>query len=386
MEGVGLVIGSDDFCAALADFGVELVTGVPCSYFSAPIARFTREGRYVPAANEGAALAIAAGAAVAGTRVAVVAQNSGLGNLINPLTSLLMTYDIPALVFTSLRGWPDPAGDEPQHAVMGAATHEVLDAIGVAHRTLRRGTDAVGLRALLAEAGKELEAGNCVFVLVEKGAVEVPEGAAADGSAEGPTLTRARALRAITAHTRGIAVVATTGYTSRELFAAGDAPTHFYMQGSMGHASAFALGLALRPPGTEVVLLDGDGAALMHLGTMSTIGAAAPPGLIHVVLDNGVYESTGAQATTSAGTDFAAIARATGYASAVVCADGARIDAAMAAARAAPGPHLLVVPIGRMAGPAPRRATSSIGARDIHHRLTAALGAGPPWADHADRR
>ncbi|MFE2867959.1 MULTISPECIES: phosphonopyruvate decarboxylase [unclassified Embleya] len=386
MEGVGLVIGSDDFCAALADFGVELVTGVPCSYFSAPIARFTREGRYVPAANEGAALAIAAGAAVAGTRVAVVAQNSGLGNLINPLTSLLMTYDVPALVFTSLRGWPDPGGDEPQHAVMGAATHELLDAIGVAHWTLRRGTDAAGLRALLAETGKELAAGHCVFVLVEKGAVEVPEGPAADPTAGRGTLTRAEALRTITARAEGIAVVATTGYTSRELFAGGDAPTNFYMQGSMGHASAFALGLALRPPGTEVVLLDGDGAALMHLGTMSTIGATAPPGLIHVVLDNGAYESTGAQATTSGSTDFAAIARATGYASAVVCSDAVRLDAAMGAARAAPGPHLLVVPIASMTGPAPRRATASIGARDIHHRLTTALGAGPPWADHADRR
>ncbi|MGC0419635.1 phosphonopyruvate decarboxylase [Embleya sp. AB8] len=385
MAGVGLVIASDDFCDALADFGVALVTGVPCSFFSAPIARFTREGRYVPAANEGAALAIAAGAAVAGIRVAVVAQNSGLGNLVNPLTSLLMTYDIPALVFTSLRGWPDPGGDEPQHAVMGAATHEVLDALGVGYRTLRRGTDAAGLRALLAGTDKELASGNCVFVLVEKGAVEVPP-PGVDPPAARPALARAAVLRSITAHAAGVPVVSTTGYTSRELFATGDVPTNFYMQGSMGHASAFALGLALRGPAAEVVLVDGDGAALMHLGTMSTIGALAPPGLVHVVLDNGAYESTGAQATTSGSTDFAAIARACGYASAVCCRDLAHLGTALASARAAPGPHLLVVPIGRSAGAAPPRATASIGAREIHHRLRAALGAGPPWADHAERR
>src|SRR6185312_8681674 len=141
--------------------GIGLVSGVPCSYFSSPIARFTREGRYVPAAHEGVALAVAAGAAAAGTPAAVLAQNSGLGNMINPLTSLTMPYGLPVLVFLSLRGWPDPAGDEPQHAVMGPSTHALLDAVGAANFTLHR--ESASLDGVLDEAWKALDAGRCAF-------------------------------------------------------------------------------------------------------------------------------------------------------------------------------------------------------------------------------
>lgn len=376
------MISADAFYDVLSDHGVRFMTGVPCSYLSAPIARFTQEGCYVPAANEGAALAIAAGAVAAGTRAAVIAQNSGLGNLINPLTSLLMPYEIPALIFMSLRGWPDPRGDEPQHAVMGASTHALLSATGTAHWTLGADTDAKGLSGVLDETEKELSAGQCAFVLVEKGAVEVPVAAALPRD---NMLTRAEALAAITASTAGLPVVSTTGYTSRELFASGDSPAYFYMQGSMGHASAFALGVALHvPAGSQVVVLDGDGAALMHLGTMSTIGALAPPGLIHIVMDNHAYDSTGAQRTTSASTDFAAVALGVGYASASHCHTPADIRAAIETARGAPGPHLLVVPISRVRCKPPPRATSAISATAIHHRFTAALGTHEPWGADQD--
>lgn len=376
------MIASDRFCDELAARNIAFVSGVPCSYFSGPIERLTRQGRYVPAANEGAALALAAGATVAGARSAVITQNSGLGNLINPLTSLHMTYGIPVLVFVSLRGWPDPRRDEPQHAVMGTSTHRLLDAIEVAHWTL--GKDATSMVDLLDAAEQELAAGRPAFILAEKSAVERrrPETRQADDR----LLTRAQALAALMPMVDGLPVVSTTGYTSRELFAYGDAATHFYMQGSMGHAPSFGLGLTLAAPTSQpVVILDGDGAALMHLGTMSTIGAQAPLALLHVIFDNQSYESTGAQSTTSATTDFAAVARAAGYATARTCHTPGDIEGAATAALTRPGPHLVVIPVAPARGDMPVRATSVLSSTHTRHRFTTALGATQPWMDSKPR-
>ena len=117
----------------------------------------------------------------------------------------------------------------------------------------------------------------------------------------------------------------TTGYISRELYGLADRPANFYMQGSMGHALALGLGAALARPQRRVVVLDGDGAVLMHLGTCATVGGIAPPNLVHVVLDNGTYESTGGQRTTSSTVDWSALGAAAGYRSAVVCDDAASL-------------------------------------------------------------
>ena len=371
------MISAAGFCTALAERDISFVTGVPCSYFSAPIEQLTREGRYVPAVNEGSALALAAGATVAGARAAVMTQNSGLGNLINPLSSLTMTYDIPVVIFVSLRGWPDPSGDEPQHAVMGASTHGLLEALGVPAWTLRAGDESVA--PLLDEAIKELSTGRPAVIMVEKGAVEPYRTAPPEPS---PKWTRSEAMAVVVAAVRGLPVVSTTGFTSRDLFAHGDADNQFYMQGSMGHASAFALGLALRRPGGgPVVVLDGDGAALMHLGALSTIGSVAPVDLVHIIFDNHAYESTGAQATTSAGVDFAALGLAAGYRTAGTARGPADLRTALTTARDTPGPHLVVVPVERNRGPAPSRATSAVTAPAIHARFTAALGATAPWSE-----
>jgi len=372
------MITTDRFCDEIAARNIVFVSGVPCFYFSGPIERLTSKGRYVPAANEGAALALAAGATAAGARSAVIAQNSGLGNLINPLTSLHMTYSIPVLVFMSLRGWPDPRHDEPQHAVMGTSTHRLLDAIDVAHWTLSQ--DATSMVNLLDAAEQELAVGRPAFILAEKGAIETYR--SEPSQRDSRLLTRAQALATQMPMLAGLPVVSTTGYTSRELFANGDAATHFYMQGSMGHAPSFGLGLALAAPtGRSVVILDGDGAALMHLGAMSTIGAHAPLSLLHVIFDNHSYESTGAQSTTAATTDFAALARAVGYASGQTCHTAGNIEAATAAALTRPGPHLVVIPVARACGAPAARATSVLSATHIHHRLSVALGVTQPWAD-----
>ncbi|WP_432007527.1 phosphonopyruvate decarboxylase [Streptomyces parvus] len=363
------MISNDEFCAALRARGFGFVAGVPCSFFSGPIDQLTREGVYLPAANEGAALAAAAGAAVAGHRSAVIAQNSGLGNLINPLTSLSQTYKIPVMVFMSLRGWPDPSKDEPQHAVMGTSTHQLLDAVGIAHVTVPADADAQSFGAVLDRAEAEMASGHTVFVLTEKGAI-------AKHRSEGPEavgLNRQEVLRAIESLLGEAAVISTTGYTSRELFGVTGSKQHFYMQGSMGHAAAFGLGVALRTPDTPVVVLDGDGAAIMHLGTMSTVGAAGPGNLVHLVFDNGTYESTGGQATTSHATDFAAVGRAAGYASARTCRTLDDVTDGLAGALRGGGPHLLHVHVAS-AGTTFSRATAAMTTTEIRDGFAGRLG------------
>ncbi|MFH8991846.1 phosphonopyruvate decarboxylase [Streptomyces sp. NPDC017940] len=382
------MISNDDFCTALADRGFDFVAGVPCSYFSGPIERLTRDGVYLPAANEGAALAAAAGAAVAGHRAAVIAQNSGLGNLINPLASLTETYGIPVLVFMSLRGWPDPSQDEPQHEIMGTSTHKLLDAMDVPHLTVPATATAEDLADVLDHAETELAAGRTVFVLTQKGAIEKAAGAGGkdgerpagtEAAPRGPGLGRVEVLRAIEHLLEGAAVVSTTGYTSRELFGVTGSRSHFYMQGSMGHAAAFGLGVALREPGTPVVVLDGDGAAIMHLGTLSSVGAAAPDRYVHVVFDNGSYESTGGQATTAHTTRFATVAEGAGYASARVCDSVREVAEALAAALGGGGPHLIVVPVATAGASAFSRATAAMTTTDIREGFAARLrgGSGP---------
>ena len=140
------------------------------------------------------------------------------------------------------------------------------------------------------------------------------------------------------------AVVATTGKCGRELFTLADRRQHIYQVGSMGGASGMALGVALNTA-RRVVVLDGDGAALMKLGSLATIGAYGPRNLIHVVLDNGVHDSTGGQATVSASVDFAGVALACGYGFAAACATVDGFAEAFGQARAHPGPALIHVRI-----------------------------------------
>lgn len=367
------MISACDLVRALDRYGFEFHTGVPCSYLAGPIAELTNDGRYVPAANEGAAVALAAGAIASGTRVGVFAQNSGFGNLLNPLTSLVIPYRLPLLVFMSLRGWPDPDRDEPQHRVMGATCHQLLDTLGVRHWTL--GAEAVDAHEVLEPALAELERGRPAFVLVQKGALGKCEAAAGEaaGSEEDGLPSRCDAIRAVLARFADALVVSTTGYASRELFGLADSARCFYMQGSMGHASAFGLGAALAVAGRRrVVVLDGDGAVLMHLGSMSTVGAVRPAHLVHVILDNGAYESTGGQTTTSSTTSFAEVGRAVGYPAVVGCRSMDEAARALDVAATTKGPHLIVIETARSTREAPPRATSAISAPEIHSRFAAA--------------
>lgn len=369
------MISAEVFCSELAERGFSTASGVPCSHFGGPIALLSRSGEgYVPAPNEGAALAVAAGAALAGRRAYVMLQNSGLGNLVNPLTSLVMTYQLPVLTFVSLRGWPDPATDEPQHEVMGPASRPLLEALGVPHYTLRKDDGVERFQELLDAADKDLSDRRAPFVLVERGAIGKADAGSAD---EAGGLPSADVMRRIADLAPDAALVATTGYTGRELFAVADRPGNFYMQGSMGHAASLALGVALSRPQRTVVVLDGDGAALMHLGAMSTIGQQAPENLVHVILDNGVHESTGGQRTTSDTTSFAQVAAACGYRTAVGCPTLGDVEAALRDALATPGPHLLAVRTLPRTGAVPPRATSALSAEGIRDRFSRSLTGDP---------
>jgi phosphonopyruvate decarboxylase len=375
------MISAQTFCEELANRQFSFASGVPCSYFSGPIALLdSAREKYLPAANEGSALAAAAGAVLAGRRAYVMLQNSGLGNVINPLTSLASPYRIPVLLFVSLRGWPDPAGDEPQHELMGRSTHALLDAIGMPHETLRKDDGPDRFHDLLDTAESELAKGGPAFVLVQKGSIGNATSTGGVPARPGRNaLGSPQVVRLVADLTEGCLVIASTGFPSRELFAVADRPGHFYMQGSMGHASAVGLGVARNAPDRTVVVLDGDGAALMHLGALAMIADSAPANLVHVILDNGIHESTGGQRTAGETTSFAGVAAAAGYRSAVECETFAEVADALRSALSSPGPHLCVVRTLPRSGSMPPRATSTASPGEFAARFTGAIRSPCPF-------
>jgi phosphonopyruvate decarboxylase len=352
------------------DYG--LVTGVPCSYFAGPL-RLLEKGagpRYLAAVNEGSALAIAAGAELAGVRPVVLAQNSGFGNMINPLTSLVLPYRIPLTVLVSMRGWPTASTGEPQHYWMGRVVPDWLDSLDIAHWTLT--ADGPGLDELLRQAQPVLRDGRPAFVLVAKDAIAND---APMDVAEPPTLpTRDDVVAAVAAEVGDGYLLSTTGYLSRSLYNLGDRDRNFYMQGSMGHVGSLALGAALARPDSRFVVLDGDGALLMHLGALATIGDAAPANLTHVVFDNGVYDSTGGQRTGCNRADFAAVALASGYRDATEVDSVDALRSTLRAALATAGPSLLVVR-GAPGGAAGKRASNTMSLEEISDRFRDSLAA-----------
>jgi phosphonopyruvate decarboxylase len=326
------MIEADDFISPARALGYDFYTGVPCSFLTPMINRVISDKalEYVGAASEGEAVAIAAGAWLAGRETVVMCQNSGLGNAVNPLTSLNHPFRIPTLLITTWRGQPG-LGDEPQHELMGRITDALLSTIAVPHRPFPKTPEEVG--PALEEARASIRQTSLPFAFImEKGSVkasgldETPRrpqatGTYADRRENGRLPTRAQVLsRFLDLVPESAAVIATTGKCGRELFTLADRPQHLYQVGSMGCAAGTALGVALNTR-RPVVVLDGDGAALMKMGTFATIGAYRPGNLVHVLLDNGTHDSTGGQATVSACVDFPRIALACGYARAAA-ADG----------------------------------------------------------------
>ncbi len=366
------VLPAEEFVAALHAYGVRGVTGVPCGHLAGPWTLFDDAGELLPAASEGAALAIAVGWELGGRQAAVLCQNSGFGNLVNPLTSLVLPYRIPVLVVMTLRGWPDPSTDEPQHAVMGMSTEALLTALGIAHRVLEPG----GLEAGLADADRARAKDDPFFLLVPRKSI----GAAPARPAAPPSpgaLTRAKVVSALLDRLTGELLVTTTGYLSRQAHHERDRPETLYMQGSMGHAAAIGAGLATARPGRGVVVLDGDGAFLMHLGTGSTVASARPKNLVHVVVDNGCYESTGCQRSTSAGVHWQALGAGLGYRTVLTCTGEEQLAGTLGRALAATGPVLCVFAVVPTPDEVHPRATAETGLDVIADRFRTAAGKPP---------
>ena len=346
------MISADSFLNAARDAGYDFFAGVPCSFLTSIINRVISSPayNYVGAASEGEAVAIASGAWLAGRKTVVMCQNSGLGNAVNPLTSLNYPFRIPTMMIVTWRGGPG-LKDEPQHELMGQVTPSLLDVIQVPHQSFPTSDNEIV--PYIEEAEAEMARSELPFAFImEKGSVATekldaqspaPGGKGVTvGEFEGATPPKRMALfeRMLGFIPETAAVIATTGFTGRELYALDDRQQHLYQVGSMGCASAMGLGVALNVD-RPVIVLDGDGAALMKLGAMATVGAYRPKNLIHVVLDNGAYESTGSQPTVSPSVDFAETAISCGYAKAYRCDSLNGFESTLKDALNNQGPHLV---------------------------------------------
>ena len=323
--------------------GVEFYTGVPdsqlkalCNYLIATYG--TDPEHHIIAANEGNCTALAAGYHLATGKVPVVyMQNSGEGNIINPVASLLndKVYAIPVIFVIGWRGEPG-VHDEPQHIYQGEVTLKLLEDMGIASFVIGKETTDDEVRDVMGAFRGILAQGRDVAFVIRKGALT---DAPAVKYENDNTMLREEIIRHIVKASGEDPIVSTTGKASRELFEirVANEQSHkydFLTVGSMGHSSSIALGVALNRPGKRIWCVDGDGAALMHMGAMAVIGANKPENLIHIVINNGAHETVGGMPTAASQIDLPAIAKACGYPFAETVADYDALDQALEAAKA----------------------------------------------------
>ncbi|MEV2907814.1 phosphonopyruvate decarboxylase [Paenibacillus larvae] len=313
---------TERFGEELRKSGFSFFTGVPCSFLKNLINYAINDCEYVGAANEGNAVAIASGAYLGGKRPVVLMQNSGLTNASSPLVSLNYPFRIPLLGFVSLRGETGKS-DEPQHELMGRITTRMLELMKVTWEYLSSDTDKAIYQ--LQQAILNIHHNRPFFFVVRKGtfepvALQKQEPTPAINQikrvkeAEDQYPPRYEALSTINSLKDGNTIqIATTGKTGRELYEIEDAENNFYMVGSMGCVSSLGLGLAVTQSRKDVVVIDGDGSLLMHMGTLATVGSYSPSNMLHILLDNQAHDSTGGQRTVSGNIDFVEIAAACGY-------------------------------------------------------------------------
>ena len=311
-----------DFLTGMEALGVTFFTGVPDSLLK-PLndtlfAQFGTNGRHIVAANEGGAVALAAGHYIATGKPALCyMQNSGIGNAVNPIASLLSdhVYGIPCVFVVGWRGEPG-VKDEPQHALQALITRELLETVGLRVFELEKTTSPDAFQAMLSQCAPLLASGKSVAFVVHKGGFT---GAPQVRFPDAGTLAREDALNELLAVSDGGDIfVSTTGKTSREVFELrerlGQDHAHdFLTVGSMGHAGMIALAIALEKPDRTVWCLDGDGAALMHMGALIVERQQQAPNLIHILLNNGAHESVGGMPVAGGSLRFAPVAEALGF-------------------------------------------------------------------------
>jgi phosphonopyruvate decarboxylase len=322
------MIRPEFFIEKLRAEGVEFYAGVPdsllknvCAYITD---HFDKEHNII-AANEGGAVALAAGYHLATGKVGCVyMQNSGEGNAVNPLASLTDrdVYHIPLLLIVGWRGRPG-VHDEPQHVKQGKITTSLLDVMGIGYEVLSKEEEAAA-RQIEKAMGSIRETGEAFALVVEKDTFD--SYALQNVERNEYTMSREDAIRMVAASiTEDAIIVSTTGMISRELFEYRTAmgqrhERDFLTVGSMGHASQIALGIALQHPERRVYCFDGDGASIMHMGNMAIVGSRRPKNFVHVVFNNGAHDSVGGQPTVGYDIDLVEIAKAVRYERAVrVC-------------------------------------------------------------------
>lgn len=320
----------------------DFFTGVPDSQLR-PLCDYLMDNfgidpkHHIIAANEGNCTAIAAGYHLATGKVPVVyMQNSGEGNVINPVASLLndKVYAIPCVFIIGWRGEPG-VHDEPQHIYQGEVTLKLLEDMGIDYFVIDKSTDEKQVYGQLNKWQSVLQAGKQVAFVVKKGALEYDNKVK---YANGNSLLREEVIRRITNVSGTDPIISTTGKPSRELFEIREANKQghgydFLTVGSMGHCSSIALGVAINKPKEKIWCIDGDGAALMHMGAMALIGSVKPGNLVHVVLNNGAHETVGGMPTVAGDINFCEIAKACGYEKVLKVTDATQLDGALREAK-----------------------------------------------------
>ena len=314
------MIKPEFFIEKLRENGIDCFAGVPDSLLKNICAYITDHfdaAHNVIAANEGAAVGFAAGHYLAtGQPACVYMQNSGEGNIINPLASLTdqEVYNIPVLLLIGWRGRPG-AHDEPQHVKQGKVTTGLLNVMGVNYEVLSKEEDIATKQ--IEKAVNALHRNEVYALVIEKGTFDGYQ--LQNMEVNGLTMSREEAIQTVAASlSEKDCIVSTTGMISRELFEyrAAMNQSHerdFLTVGSMGHASQIALGIALAQPERRVWCFYGDGAAIMHMGSMAIVAKKAPKNYVHVVFNNGAHDSVGGQPTVGLKIDLPAVAKAVGY-------------------------------------------------------------------------
>lgn len=345
-----------DFYDLLKENGMDFYTGVPDSLlkdFCAYVSDTAPAQNHVITANEGAAVGVATGYHLATRKFPIVyMQNSGFGNAVNPLLSLAdpKVYSIPMLLLIGWRGEPGKK-DEPQHLVQGKCMSSLLTDMNIQYEVLPDYLE--GARSAIESAVHYLERRNGPYAFLVKRQTFTKYGMKKI-EPNNYKLDREAALKVIVDNSKPFdVVVGTTGFLSRELYeyraAKGHGHKHdFLCVGAMGHASAIAMGVALKKPSRQVLCLDGDGAALMHMGTMASIGTnAGCANLKHVIINNGAHDSVGGQPTAGFKVDFPALAKACGYKTVLLAQTGEEIASCVQKLRDLPGPAMLEIRVNK---------------------------------------
>lgn len=324
----------EDFIKRLNIAGIDFYTGVPDSQLKALCDYLMNEfgicNKHIIAANEGNCTALAAGYHLSTGKIPLVyMQNSGIGNIINPLASLLndKVYGIPCVFVVGWRGEPG-IHDEPQHVFQGEVTRTLLEDMDVKTFVIGKETNDEEISKELEMAKERFKQGKSLAFIVQKGAFLYDKKVTYSNENQ---MRREEIICHIVQKTGTDVIVSTTGKTSRELFEIREQNGQghqydFLTVGSMGHSSSIALGIAMNKPETQIWCIDGDGAALMHMGAMAVIGSVKPHNLIHIVINNGAHETVGGMPTAIKSTDLCKIAAACGYEKTYFVTDFSELD------------------------------------------------------------